>query len=234
MPLFNGLSSFSSFVFRPVLVLQNKISNNFDKLNTVFMFKNSLKKQNEELQLKLMENNAFLTNYYSIVDENIQLKEILGRKKEKINFLLSAILSKPNQSPYDTLIIDVGTKDGVKAGDLVFALGDVPIGYITTTHTNSSKVSLLSSSGNMTEVTIVGRNILMQLVGRGGGNFELILPRDFAIEAKSAVILPGIPSYVVATVLSTISDPRDSFTKALLISPVNVQELKFVQVKLSQ
>jgi len=234
MPLFNGLSSFSSFIFRPVLILQNKISHNFDKLNDVFIFKNSLKKQNEELQLKLIENNALLTNYYSVVNENIQLKEILGRKKEKTNFLLSAILSKPNQSPYDTLVVDVGTNDGVKAGDLVFALGDIPIGHIATTHSNSSKVSLLSSGGNITEVTIVGRNVLMQLVGRGGGNFELILPRDFMLEEKSAVVLPGIPSYVVATVLSTISDPRDSFTKALLISPVNVQELKFVQVKLSQ
>ena len=46
--------------------------------------------------------------------------------------ILSAILSKPNQSPYDTLIIDVGTQEGLKTGDTVFALGNVPIGRIDT------------------------------------------------------------------------------------------------------
>src|SRR3989344_3718967 len=54
---------------------------------------------------------------------------ILGRlpvgkagKNEKVKMILSAILSKPNQSPYDTLIIDTGTNRGVKTGNIVFAL----------------------------------------------------------------------------------------------------------------
>ena len=233
-PLFNNLSSFSYFIFRPVLILQNKLGDTFHNFNTVFTFKNSLKKQNEELQLKLLENNALLLNYNSILNENVQIKEILGRKNEKTNFLLSAILFQPNQSPYDTLVIDVGLVDGVEVGDLVFALGNIPIGHIVVAHTNSSKVVLLSNSGNITEVTLVGKNVLMQLIGRGGGNFEMILPRDFILEQNSLVVLPGIYSYVVAIVQTTISDPRDSFTKSLLTSPVNVQELKFVEVKLSK
>lgn len=233
-PIFNGFSGVGHFVFRPVLILQNKFGNTFNNFSTTFSFKTSLKKQNEELQLKLLENNALLHNYNALSDENISLKEILGRKKENNSLLLSAILSKPNQSPYDTLVLDVGLDDGVDMGDLVFALGNIPIGRVALVYPNSSKVVLFSNSEEVTEVTIVGKNILMQLTGRGGGNFELTLPRDFDLENGSAVVLPGINSYVVAIVKSTISDPRDSFTKALLTSPVNVQELKFVQVKISK
>ena len=59
----------------------------------------------------------------------------------------------------------------------------------------------------------------------------MVLPRDFVLEKGSTVVLPG-SSYVVAVVKTIISDPRDSFIKALLVSPANVQELKFVEVKL--
>ena len=103
-----------------------------------------------------------------------------------------------------------------------------------------SKVVLFSSSGEKTEVVISlgqnpvsgsNKNIFMDLVGRGGGNFEMVLPRDFTLTKDDKVVLPGISSYVVASVESTISDPRDPFMKALLVSPVNIQDLKFVEVE---
>ena len=68
------------------------------------------------------------------------------------------------------------------------------------------------------------------MIERGGGNFEMILPRDFILERGSVVTLPGIFPYVVAIVDTIISDPRDSFAKILLTSPINIQELKFVEV----
>ena len=45
------------------------------------------------------------------------------------------------------------------------------------------------------------------------------------------VVLPGINSYVLGTISTIISDPRDSYQIALLASPVNIQQLKFVEVE---
>jgi len=59
----------------------------------------------------------------------------------------------------------------------------------------------------------------------------MILPRDFVLEKGNEVVLPGITPYVLGIVQSILSDPRDSFQKALLVSPVNIQELKFVEVE---
>lgn len=229
--IFNGLSYISSTIFHPILILGNNISNKLSNAGSYFYSKNSLFLENQDLKLKLTEQEARISNYNSILDENLKIKEAFGRKNGKANMILANILSKPNKSIYDTLIIDLGGKNGMLPGQKVFAFGNVPIGRIAEVYANSAKILLFSSPGETTEVIISGRDSFMQLIGRGGGNFEMILPRDFVVEVGVEVVLPGITPYVVGKVQTIISDPRDSFQKALLASPVNIQELKFVEIE---
>jgi len=234
--IWNGLSYVSHQTFRPVLVAGNYTGEKFSSFSSYFLSKNSLYNENKNLKSKLNENKAFMSNYNSILAENILLKEILGRssamagKDEKSAMILSAILVKPNQSLYDTLVIDAGEGKGLKTGDMVFAFGNVPIGYVSDVYSDSSKVILFSNSGEKTNAIVSNGNVFSEIVGRGGGNFEMILPRDFTPIKGDEVVLPGIKSYVLGIVETIISDPRDPFIKALLISPVNVQELKFIEV----
>ncbi len=229
--IFSGLASVSSVVFRPVLILGNDTGEKVSNLSAYFYSKKSLLLENEDLRSKLKEQEARILNYNSVLDENLKIKEILGKKNEKDNMILANILSKPNQSPYDTLIIDVGKKDNLIVGQKVFARGFVPIGRIAEVYLNTAKVILYSNPGEKTEVVITGKDTFMQIIGRGGGNFEMILPRDFVIEKGIEVVLPGLTPYVIATVQTITSDPRDAYQKALLSSPVNIQELKFVEVE---
>ena len=229
--IFRALSSVSQTVFRPVLLLGNSVGNKFKGTSSFLYSKKSLYLQNENLKSELRELEARISNYNSILDENIKIKEILCRKNEKVILVLAGILSRPNQSPYDTLLIDAGTRQGITEGNLVFAHGNVPIGRVALVYPNSSKVILFSTPSEKTDVLISGKDIFMQLIGRGGGNFEMILLRDFSLERGTEVVLPGITPYVVGVVETIISDPRDSFQKVLLRSPVNIQELKFVEVQ---
>jgi cell shape-determining protein MreC len=231
VPFFNGLSYASSIIFRPVVIVGNIIGEKLSSIGSYFYSKKLLLSQNEELRLKLNEQEARISNYNSIFDENIKIKEILERKNSKLDTVLAGILSKPNQSPYDTLVIDVGIKNGISVGQRVFARGNVPIGRVALVYANSAKVVLFSSPGEKTEVVISGKDAFMQVIGRGGGNFEIIIPRDFILEKGTEVVLPGITTYIVGVVQTIISDPRDAFQKALLTSPVNIQELKFVEVE---
>lgn len=241
--IWNSLSLFSHIVFRPVLAVGNSIGNKLGSVGSYFVSKKTLYLENENLKLELDKSKAMMTNYDSILAENMNFKEILGRKDEtrpngssgrETVMILSAILSKPNQSLYDTLIIDIGINQGLQIGDIVFALGNVPIGRISNTYANSSKVILFSNSGETTQVVVGEKNIFMELKGRGGGNFEMIIPRDFTLQKGDQVVLPGIFPYVVGIVETIISDPRDPFIKALLTSPVNIQELKFVEVEIQK
>ncbi len=208
-----------------------------------FAFKSSLYSENENLKRTLNENEASMANYNSILAENISLKEVLERKDAATSFILAAILSKPHQSPYDTLIIDVGGKQNLQKDSLVFAEGNVPIGRISEVYPDSSKVVLFSNSGEKTQVVTTSKpvqpdadrssgQVFFEVMGRGGGNFEMIIPRDFKLTKGDEVALPGITPHVLGVVETIISDPRDPFVKALLVSPVNIQEIKFVQVKI--
>ncbi len=160
---------------------------------------------------------------------------------------LAAILSKPNQSPYDTLLIDAGTSQGVVTGNTVFALGDVPIGRISDVYLNSAKVVLFSNPGETTQAMISyqnltpsatnstasspNSNVFVNLVGRGGGNFEIVIPKGVVLEEGEQAVLPGINDYVLGIVQKVISDPRNAFTKVLLTSPINIEEQKFVEIE---
>jgi cell shape-determining protein MreC len=229
--IFHGFSAVTHFITRPVLFLGNKIGDKIYNTRELLRSKNDLITENESLKSQILESGADRANYVSVVDENNKMKDILGRKPEKLNLILSGILAKPNQSPYDTLIIDAGSNQGIKTEDRVFAYGAMPIGYVSEVYVNSSKVILFSNPGEKTDVVISGKDVFLQAIGRGGGNFEIILPRDFVLDQNAEVDLPGINKYILGTVATITSDPRDSFQKALVVSPVNIQELGLVEVE---
>lgn len=229
--IWNGFSYIAHLVFQPVLVLGNRAGEKFANLQIYFVSKNSLYAENENLKSQILESQNDRANYASVVAENASLKEILGRKDPRITVILAAILSKPNQSIYDTLLIDAGTNQGIKGGEKVFASENIPIGRVAVVYLNSSKVILFSSPGEKTQAIIPDKNIFLELIGRSGGNFEMILPRDITLQKGDQVTMPGVNPYILAIAETTISDPRDPLNKALLRSPVNIQELKFVEVE---
>jgi len=236
--VFSGLSYITHTMFRPFLSMGGSIGHKFKSTSAYFISKGSLQAENERLKSELDLNNGLMSNYDLILAENLALKEILGRKDERQNLVLGAILSKPNQSPYDTVLVDVGTDHGVYVGAKVFANANIPIGRVIEVYPNSSKVILFSSSGEKTSVSVIAKRSTtleagasVEITGRGGGNFEMLMPRDFILEKGDTVVLPGITPYVVAIVEAIVSDPRDAFQKVLLVTPLNIQDLRFVEVE---
>lgn len=219
-------------ILTPLLSMGNRVSQNITNIKTFFTSKNALQKENETLKSELAGIEARLANYEVLFNENEKIKEILLRKPGERTMLLAGILGNPNQSPYDTLIIDAGEENNIKIGDNVFAYGDVPIGVVSEVASRTAKVKLYSTYGEKMSAVLAGSDTFIELVGRGRGNFEVILPRDFELVQGTLVLLPGLHPYVLAEVVTVISDPRDPFKKALLKSPINIFELKFVEVQI--
>ncbi len=230
--IFNFFSSSSHAVLTPIVSLGNRIGNNFSNAKVFFLSKSALSSENNELKNKLIEQEAKLANYEALFNENEKIKEILLRKPEGRKMVLSGILGNPNQSPYDTLIVDAGSDHGIEVGNHVFAYGDIPIGIVKEVSSSTSKVMLYSTYGEKLSATLSGSDTFIELIGRGRGNFEVILPRDFELANGTLALLPGIHPYTLAEVTDIISDPRDPFKKALLKSPINIFELKFVEVEI--
>ena len=158
--------------------------------------------------------------------ENILL-ELVGRK-QKSNMVVAAVLTHPPQTPYDVIIIDAGSNESITIGSEV-SLPEGPIlGVVSEVFSKRAKVKLFSASGEETNAILERNNVPIILVGTGGGNFRLTLPRDIAIEKGDRILSPDITSRLLATVGEVSVRPTDSFKEVLAKGPTNIFALRFV------
>ncbi|HEY4486919.1 MAG TPA: rod shape-determining protein MreC [Candidatus Paceibacterota bacterium] len=193
--------------------------------------KKTLIQENQSLSSRVNMLEVQLMSKNMIVEENNDLKELMGRS----NFsegLLATVVSKPNRSPYDTLLLDVGEEHGVATGDKVFAHDEVAIGLIEEVSQNVSRVKLFSSPGEEIEVTIGSEHVGAVAHGQGGGNFEVSLPRGVDIQEGDVISFPSISTEVLGIVEKIQAEASDSFQTILFKNPVNMNELHFVVVRI--
>lgn len=190
---------------------------------SVFSENKNLIEENQNLKNKIAD-------YEILENENKNLKELFNRIQNPADYVLARVLSKPNKTPYDTLIIDIGKDESLHDGQKVFVGQSLPLGEIVEVYKDSALVKLYSSPGEITdaEIDVIGTSV--ELVGRGGGNFEMTVPKDLFVPNGVAVILPELNSKVLAIVVNTISEAKDPVNKIILKSPVNIQELKWIQI----
>jgi rod shape-determining protein MreC len=238
--IFSLLFSFGptrSLLFKmgyPFWVIKNSVNYFFIQSYNVLKSKNSLIAENYLLkeEIKRNENDVILLNL--IKKENEDLKGVLGRKINNSNVILATVLVKPSFSSYDTLIIDVGEKDGVSVGDKVLAEGNVFIGYVSEVYSGTAKIVLYSSPNEKTNVLVGNNNIEKEAVGVGGGNFRLETPREIDIKEGDVVTIPSLSLNIFGIVEKVEYKDADSFQNIFFKNPVNISELKWVEVILSK
>ena len=192
--------------------------------------KRELKKHISALEQVAEENKALKLELDILKAENATLKDVLGRDVIDSPSILARVTAVPNRTPYDTLLIDAGENQGIKMGDRVLYFNSIALGEIVEVYANSSRVRLYTTPGVVTPAVLSSSSQFVELHGRGGGNFEVELPRDFEISDTETVILPGLHSYTIGTLLRSISDPRDPFKRVVLKSPVSISTLDWVEV----
>lgn len=212
---------------------RNKFFERVFNISYVIHTKKSLIKENEILKARNATLEERFLSYENLTKENQDLKDLYGKKNPNNNFILGNILVKPNRSPYDTLIIDIGRVNGVKEGDKVYAESLLSIGRVSSVYENTSLVILYSNPSESTYATLENSNTNVDLIGRGGGNFELSVPSNLQVSIGEKVLLPGDNLDIIAIVDENISKANDAMKKIILHAPINIQNLKWVQVKKS-
>lgn len=227
--LLNKLNPFFSGIARPIWTLENFTA---DYLAQTFDSKSDLHKQNVLLKAQLAKYEDRITQMQTLEAENDSLKELMGRIKPEYKVVLSAILAKPNQTPYDTLVIDRGSNDGIKPDQLVFAQGNILIGYIESVEQNSAKVLMYSTPGNISQVIYGSTGKYFNARGAGNGTLEVEVSREIDVAVGDQFYYPGLDDTLVGVTRKVDFDPRDSFKKAIIKSPVNIQEERWVEVRI--
>lgn len=227
--LLKGLSPAFMKIAVPVWTAEN-FTKDFLKLS--FESKSDLHKQNEVLKAQLAKYEDRIRENESITTENDSLKRLLGRVKPEMKVVLSAILAKPNQTPYDTLVIDRGSEDGIEPDDLVFAGGDILIGFVDSVDKNTAKVLMYSTPGNISQVIYGNSGKYFNAHGTGNGTLEVEVSREIEVIVGDQFFYPGLDNTLVGVAQKIHFDPRDSFKKVIIKSPVNIQEERWVEVRI--
>lgn len=216
------------YVASPIWKFENSVLNS--NLFQYFKFKQSLIDDKTALEQKLFLAGNLIAQNNTLQAENDNLKDLLGRKDTKQKTVLSTILVKPPQTPYDSLIIDIGADYMLKVGDKVMANNNVYIGDVSEVLPNSSKVNLYSTPGRKLSVVFGGDSVTAEAVGVGGGNFNIMIPREIEVKEGDVITIPSITTNVFGIVEKVNFKDTDSFQTVIFKSPINISELSFVEV----
>lgn len=188
----------------------------------------ALRAERDSLKEELEASRAAVLDRNLLYEENLMLKETMGRLAQP-NALLAAVLVRPPETPYDTLILDVGEREQVSIGDRVTAGGTMRIGEIEEVYAHTARVRLYSAPGLSHDAFLRG-TIPVRVEGQGGGSLRAEVPHDAEAKPGDLVSLPGIePNF--SLVVEQVDDGRgDSAATIYMRLSANPFAIRYAEV----
>ncbi|MFH0845909.1 MAG: rod shape-determining protein MreC [Patescibacteria group bacterium] len=226
---FNFLDKPIQAVSTPLWKIKNYILSESQEFISFLKSKQTLIDENNVLREKANYLSYKLVNYNLIEEENLAIKKILDKKNDS-RIILTNILLKPSLSFYDNLFVDAGLDSGVKIGDRALVGQSIIVGEVEEVYPHSSKIKLFSFYGDILEVAIGFNKILAEAKGLGGLMFEIKLPQDVKINKGDFVTLPDEDIKILGVIEDIEIKPEDPFQTILFRSPVNIFELRWIEL----
>jgi len=218
MPVQNGLT-----------YLKNKISKN----NSFFENIDELKKENSELKKQLEELNKTASELGIIKAENKTLREYanLTDKYTKYEGIPAYIINRDLSNLNSTIVINVGTKDGVTANMPVVSENGVVGHTISVTETTAKVQPIIDSSSSISAVMNISRDNLIVKGELGKSNelkatyistdADLVLQDDVETSGLGGIYPKGLKIGKLTQIVQTknptekyaIIEPAVDFTK---------------------
>jgi cell shape-determining protein MreC len=158
------------------------------------------------------------------------LEHLLGEREAASPGILAGVVLRPPVSPYDTLVIDAGFKDGVVVGALVEGPGGAPIGTIGSVATDSARVILYSSYGVSTSAWAGEERTPLTLMGEGGGAFSATASSEAPLTVGEAISLPVGGAGVMGVIDRIDKDPSSPEAEVRIRPLVNPYSITWVTV----
>lgn len=224
MPIQNGMT-----------YLKNKISGN----NTFFTDINNLKQENEELKKKNSELEQSLRELESIKAENETLKEYLNltEKYGEYETIPAYIINKDISNYSKTIIINVGSNDGIKENMTVIA-DEGLVGHVVSVTDTTAQVQSIIDTGSSVSSTMSSTDESIVCKGTLDSTTELkamYIPTDYNIIQGDSLETSGLggiyPKGVhIGTVKKVESTKNITDRYAVIETAVNFDKLSTVLV----
>ena len=161
----------------------------------------NLKKENEELKLKIKELMAENVSLKELKKENEVLRKALNIGLEKeFQLIFSEVIGKDISG--DFLLINKGLKDGLENNLPVITQQKSLVGKISEVYENFSKVMLISDKKSSFDAKIIDIEVYGLIKGKGNLKINLeLLPKDKEIKEGDRVVTSAIGGIFPAGIL---------------------------------
>lgn len=210
----------------PIITLFSKTIRATSSITT----KADLIRENNKLQLENNQLRSDSVDLELLKTDNTDLRTQMNYITNPSQYITGQIITRPHQDFFDAIMIDIGAESGITIGQQV-AVGDsIIIGHVVSVFPYSARIDLYVGQSFTSEVRLKKSGINLPAQGSGNGNISLRVPRDIVVTDGDIITLPQYPNRALGIIKSITFDPRDPYQTVIARSPVNINELKFVQV----
>lgn len=213
----------------PIWKGESALALNFWHFTGFFKDKNTLLRENEALREKARADEFLLAASRASESQYESLLQVFGRTSTTTS-VAAGVLVHPPETPYDVLVVDAGSTNGVKKEDLVFLPEGAVVGRVIEVFGRSSRVKLFSMNGENTNAVLERGNVPIVLVGQGGGNFKFTLPREVAVLPGDRILSPAVDGALMGVARDVEVTPTDSFKTVLVESRAPVFTIRYVTI----
>lgn len=160
--------------------------------------------------------------------ENDDFQKLLNAVPE--SRVLARVLARPNQLPYDVLLLDRGAQHDVVKNAPVFTGDNKVIGIVTKVLEKTSHVTLVTTPGFLATAYVYGPNIYTTTEGMGSGVLRVKVPQGIVLSEQDVVILPAIDSGLFGTITRVETSPTKPERYGYVVSDTPLQGLRYVTI----
>ncbi len=160
--------------------------------------------------------------------ENDDLRNLLGAVPNDRK--VARVIGRPNAMPYDVLMIDQGSVDGITQFAPVFLGRDQVIGVVMRVNERTSLVALTTTAGFTATAYVYGPNIFTYAEGMGGGILRVRIPQSIQLSIGDVVVLPGIDSGIFGSISDINTSPTQPEQYGYIRLPQSLQSIAYVSV----
>ncbi len=222
------LNALTSSVTTTLYSIRHYVMESGDTIPVFIRSRSELMKQIEELKQRVAAQGGRETTLAYIMKENDELRSLLG--VEVSPRIAASVIARPPYTPYDTVVLDRGSEDGIVLNAPVFQEGGNAFGYVHVVYPHASFVTLFSSPGVETTVYIFESNLFTTAYGEGGGVVRLSIPQGISIEKGAPVALPSLDGGVLGRIAEIQSIPTEPEQHAYVTFDVPLQSVRLVSV----
>lgn len=217
--------------FTPVFNISNSIAGKSHTFFTSFSDTAALAARNERLA---KENAALASENQALLQKETSMSALIGASAlQKIpgTGILAGVVARPPLSPYDTIVLSVGSSSGVTLGQEAFGEGGVPLGIVTAVAADFSRATLFSAPGMVTHGWVKNADMPLNIFGAGGGAMNASLSRSAGIEVGDIVFAPGPGMLPIGSVTRVDSDPSAPGITLRIMPSINPFSLTWVLLR---